>query len=456
MNPLIVKMRPQQKIFYQLKRRLFLLEKQNKDLTTKNENLQILNKIIIDENKKNKVQLEEFKNINKKQVGSQIILEELTLNSKRIERKNKNKNKELERLNTRYNNAQQVLLKAINKLKQNELIQLELNEELKSAEEELRQSNEELYIQKEILEGKNRELDILNQMFERNQKVLVKSYKDLKDKESNLRSLNHQLKVNEEELKQINNNLNDQKIILEKTIDKLKSTQLQLVQKEKNASINTLAAGFAHEINNPLNFIYGGVTGLDNYLEDIDPELKSKLFPFINAIKIGVERSAEIVKLISSFKISKKGILEDCNINTIIENSIKILKSTIKKNIIFETNFAKQNLIIFAEKGQIYQLFFNILQNSEQAIENEGQIYVSTDCDDEKIIIIIEDSGKGIDSDLLSKIMDPFYTTKEPGEGYGLGLFLSNRIVKQYNGTIDLISKKNNYTQVIITLPKNI
>lgn len=448
-------MKPQQKLFYQLKRKVFLLEKQNKDLKLQNEDLQIFNKIIIDENQKNKIQLDELKNITKKYAGSQIILEELTFNSKRNEKKLKNKNKELERLNTRYNNAQLILLKAIDKLKFNEAKQIELNEELKSAEEELRQSNEELFSQKEILQIKNKELEQLNQKFERNQKVLVKAFQDLKDKESNLRSLNLQLKVNEEELKQINNNLNEQKLIVEKTLEKLKNTQLQLVQKEKNASINTLAAGFAHEINNPLNFIYGGVTGLNSYLEDIDPELKSKLFPFINAIKIGVERSTEIVKLISNFKITNKAILEDCNINNIIKNSIKILKGTTKKNIKFETNFVKEDLIVFAQKGLIYQLFFNILQNSEQAIENDGQIYISTDSDDKKNIIIIEDSGKGIDKDLLSKIMDPFYTTKEPGEGYGLGLFLSNRIVKQNKGTMNLISKKNNYTQVIITLPKN-
>ncbi len=448
-------MRPKQKLKYQIKRRLIVLEKQNLDLRKENAALMSLKNIILEENKKQKAQNAELKRLNEKYISSKKIFKELFEFSRKKEKELNRINEQLKFINKRNQDAQKILLKAVDKQKSKEKELLEMYEELKSAEEELRQSNTELFTQKKLIEKKSEELEFMNNRYLRSEKILVKAYKTLKDREEKLTNMNKQLKANDHELMQINYSLNEQKLVLEKTLLELKSTQLQLIQTEKDSSISRLAAGFAHEINNPLNFIYGGVKGMESFLAEIDEDLRAKLFPFTNAIKIGVERSSEIIKLIGELRVSKKTEFQDCNINSIIHNSVKILKNTIEKDINILEIFEQKEINVFAEQSQLYQLFFNVLQNAEQAIEGKGEIIIRTSSDKERVKIIIEDSGKGIDIDEITKIMDPFYTTKEPGKGYGLGLFLSNSIVKQHRGTISLKSEENKYTKVTIILPKN-
>jgi C4-dicarboxylate-specific signal transduction histidine kinase len=246
--------------------------------------------------------------------------------------------------------------------------------------------------------------------------------------------------------------INDQNLKLKKTLKALKDTQSQLIQIEKMASLGVLTAGISHEINNPLNYILGGLTGLENHLSDekINDE---KVDLYLNSIKTGVSRATAIVSGLNQLSRNKETYEEDCDIHEIIDNCLTILSSQLKHKIEINKQFAEQRIIVSGNVGKLHQVFLNIIINANQSIEDKGTITLSTVIMKEKVQIDIEDTGCGISKENLSKITDPFFTTKEPGQGTGLGLAIAYNIIQAHKGTISFKSALNKGTSVKIVLP---
>lgn len=234
----------------------------------------------------------------------------------------------------------------------------------------------------------------------------------------------------------------------------LKETQELLVKSEKMASLGIMAAGVGHEINNPLNFIKNGVEALQTQLEIKGTNDELELDQFFNIINEGVKRATNIVKSLSHFSRKGAHTHEHCNMNEIIENCLLILHNKIKDKIRIVTNF-DGNADIMGNEGRLHQAVMNIIANAEQAIEDYGTIVINTKRTPHNLIVSILDDGVGIPSEFLSKISDPFFTTKPPGKGTGLGLSITFSIIEEHNGKINVMSDPGNGTKFVIELPVN-
>ncbi len=249
------------------------------------------------------------------------------------------------------------------------------------------------------------------------------------------------------------NELQDNNEELKSTIEKLNETRQQLVQSEKMASLGILTAGVAHEINNPLNFINGGIIGLESYFKKNLNEHFEKVAPLINAINVGVKRTTDIVTSLGQY--SRQDNLEktNCDVNSIIDNCLIMLHNQLKNKTEIKKNYTNIPYLLKGSEGKLHQALLNIISNASQAIEKDGIITITTQIVNNKIIISIHDNGCGISSDILGKIFDPFFTTKEPGKGTGLGLSITYNIIHEHKGTIEFQSEVNKGTNVIISLP---
>lgn len=270
---------------------------------------------------------------------------------------------------------------------------------------------------------------------------------------------NNELNDAHQHLKLVNNKLNsaleeaNKSQELEKSLIDLRNNQESILVREKLASIGVLTAGVAHEINNPLNFIKGGIVALENFIKDKSENLKHETDPYFEMINSGINRTTKIVKSLNRFNRSNTQMNELCDINSIIDNCIVILTNKLKHKIEIIKNYS-DDIVIKGNEGQLHQMFTNILSNSEQAIIDKGYIKITTKATDKKIFISIKDSGVGINKNQLNRIFEPFYTTKQPGKGTGLGLSIVYNIIKEHKGDIELKSKENIGTNLEITFNK--
>ncbi len=275
----------------------------------------------------------------------------------------------------------------------------------------------------------------------------------------NIKARNKLLKKEVEErtreLKKSNEELQSQKEELQQTNATLHLTQAQLLQSEKMASIGSLSAGIGHEINNPLNYIKGGVNGISQYLEKEGKTKESEQVKrFIEIVNEGVSRASTIVKNLSKFsKPEDNKSLVPCEIQEMIEQALILLYNQTKNRIKIIKHFDGTKHLVAGNLNRLQQVFMSILLNAIQSIPEEGEIEITLHQSTTFIVTTIRDSGVGIPEKNLKKVMDPFFTTKSPKESTGLGLALAYKIVNEHKGTIQLESEVNKGTSVRISLP---
>lgn len=282
------------------------------------------------------------------------------------------------------------------------------------------------------------------------------------------------------------------KKLLQET-DALKARQQQmeasLIQSEKMASLGQLAAGVAHELNNPLGYILSNISTFKSYVstyqqliqcyqqlttlpansaewfaqqsqlqaiyqrEDIDFMLQDSM-ELVNDSMEGAMRLRDIINSLRRFSHPDRGQMEVVSVNEILESTVKIIWSEIKHKTTVSYQLAEEPLLVLANPSQISQVFLNMLMNAAQAMTGAvGRITLVTEQQAHDVVIRISDNGQGIPEHLITRIFDPFFTTKDVGKGTGLGLSLSKAIIDEHQGHVSVTSQQGVGTTFEIRLP---
>jgi len=236
--------------------------------------------------------------------------------------------------------------------------------------------------------------------------------------------------------------------LLMRDISEEKALQDQLTMAEKLSGLGTLAAGIAHEMNNPLYSIMGYTEAI---LEEKDA---GKIQTFAGKILSRAKHMASVILNMSGYARSKEGDeAQSVNLNERLDAAIEMaLMASYSDSIELVKNLSPLPLIQ-AKPEEIQQIFINIIRNGVQAMDGKGKLTVASSRQDGNIVTEITDTGPGIPTEYLSKIFDPFFTTKEQGKGTGLGLNIVHRLVEKYGGQIHVDSQLNAGTKFTITFP---
>jgi signal transduction histidine kinase/ligand-binding sensor domain-containing protein len=244
---------------------------------------------------------------------------------------------------------------------------------------------------------------------------------------------------------------------LQKTINELEQTQLQLVQSEKMAALGIMTAGVAHEINNPVNFIHAGaelIKSLTVEEEDrIVVEDKTMYKELMGSIEVGVDRILTIIRSLNAFSRSQAKMDDQVNLHKVLEDCLTILRYEYKNRIEVKRTYDREKeLMVEGNESKLYQVFTNLLANAIQAIEGKGELRINTRKYRDNVHVTITDTGNGIPEEHLNKIFDPFFTTKDPGKGTGLGLSIVFNIIEEHKGEIQYQSEVGQGTSVKVKL----
>jgi hemerythrin-like metal-binding protein len=308
------------------------------------------------------------------------------------------------------------------------------------------------------LEAEQQALKVLNDQLEER----------VKQRTAAVEQANQQLLANNVELKNLN--------------DKLESAHVQLLQSEKMASIGQLAAGVAHEINNPVGFVNSNLGTLGKYISSMFnvisayetaeakvgpntcPEvaqvkkamdfnyLKEDIPSLLKESQDGLARVTRIVQDLKDFSHVDEANWQQANLEQGMDSTLNVVSNEIK----YKAEVVRQYAglpSVECMPSQLNQVFMNMLVNAAQAIDQKGTITVRTGKSGEEVWVEVEDTGKGISPENLSRIFDPFFTTKPIGKGTGLGLSLSYGIVQKHHGRIEVKSEVGKGSTFRVWLP---
>ncbi len=293
--------------------------------------------------------------------------------------------------------------------------------------------------------------------------------------------------VSERELRSANDRLRKANDKLNETMKALKRTQAGLVQTERMAAVGQLAAGVAHEINNPSSYVLSNLQILERYLDALegycdkakeimaDPEIKDpgaaiekieldSSVPdvwldsrdIINECLEGMERVKNIVHDLSIFAGSSSDEMGDADLNQLVRSNASMLMNQIRYRARLKMDLGELPRVV-ANSGRMSQVLVNLIQNAIKAIP-EGEtdanlIEIRTWAEDDAVKMSVKDTGVGISRENLPRIFDPFFTTRQVGEGTGLGLAISYDIIKKHGGSIEVESRPGAGTEVTVSLP---
>ncbi len=269
----------------------------------------------------------------------------------------------------------------------------------------------------------------------------------------------------------------------EELLEKLQFTHEKLIQSEKMASLGQFVAGVAHEINNPISFINTNIYALKMDFEEVHGllekvgELKNtddmdrsiqevikmsermdtsylntEIQQMVDGIERGISRTKNIINSLLTFSHHSKEGFEKADLNQGLEHTLTIIKGNLDGKTIIHKDLGEIPKID-CHISRIQQVFLNVLNNSLQAIEESGNIYIKSWQENDQVKISIRDDGKGMDQTTQQRIFEPFFTTKKLGQGTGLGMAISYGIIEQHNGELELDSTLGEGTEVLISLP---
>lgn len=294
---------------------------------------------------------------------------------------------------------------------------------------------------------------------------LVRSFNEMA---RNISMAKHALELKVEELRRANM--------------EIKNTQSHLVQSAKMISLGQLVAGVAHELNNPIGFIYSNMHHLSEYIEKIKelleayrdlhealpPHLRAEMEKKIREMEIdfilkdveeltkscqeGAQRTKDIVMGLRTFSRMDEAECKLSDIHESLKGTIKLLVTEFKDKVTIHEEYQELPLVE-CNPSQMNQVFMNLLSNAAQAIERLGDIWIRTRLEKGMAVIEVEDNGIGIAKESMEKIFDPFFTTKKVGQGTGLGLSISYGLIQKHNGLISVKSKVGVGTCFTVSLP---
>jgi signal transduction histidine kinase len=280
---------------------------------------------------------------------------------------------------------------------------------------------------------------------------------------------------------------------LERAYARVKSSQLQLVQSEKMASLGQMVAGLVHEINTPLGYVRNNVEMTRSTLADatrligsyeaittglfgdsaeppgdlparldeaaelrarVDATALEDVSTLLDDSLHGLDQIGELIGNLKDFSRLDQARTQKADVNQLIDSALRIIQHVLRKRDIEVVRHAGEIPLIECAPAQINQVLLNLLNNAAQAIEHDkGRIIVRAQVMGPRLLILVEDNGKGIPAENVERIFDPFYTTKPIGQGTGLGLAIAHQIVTQHRGLIRVASKPGSGTRFVVALP---
>jgi two-component system, NtrC family, sensor kinase len=280
---------------------------------------------------------------------------------------------------------------------------------------------------------------------------------------------------------------------LERAYARVKTSQLQLVQSEKMASLGQMVAGLVHEINTPLGYVRNNVEMTRSTLVDAGrllanyelihrglfgesdkppkdlpqrlqeaSELRSRvddaaiadITELLNDSMHGLAQIGELIDNLKNFSRLDQGLMQKVNLYHLVASALRIVQHVMRKRDIEVICHSSEPVEVECAPAQINQVLLNLLNNAAQAIEHDhGRISVRMQVMGDRALILVEDNGKGISKQHLERIFDPFFTTKEIGKGTGLGLSIAHQIVTQHRGLLRVSSKPGVGTRFLLALP---
>lgn len=242
-----------------------------------------------------------------------------------------------------------------------------------------------------------------------------------------------------------------QAILVEQDVTEKRNLEANLIQSEKLAAVGQLAAGVAHEINNPLTAIIANAQILRHEI----PEEDSELLDSVKLIEMAGRRASQVVRNLLGIARKEKYEFEPIDLNETVQSALALVQhELVGRSIKVNLDLAADMPRVLVSYDQLQGVWINLVLNAIDAIDKEeGQINIVTRYADDVFQVIITDNGKGIPPDYLPRLFEPFFTTKSPGRGTGLGLSVCQRVIRQHGGNISVDSQYGKWTRFTVSLP---